>query len=374
MSKPLSGYRMIELAGIGPNPYAGQLLADMGAEIILINRPGRTMPIISDRGKKTMVVDLQTSDGVKILLELVKSADVLYEGLRPGVVERLGVGPEQCHAVNPKLVYGRMTGWGQNGPWAKVAGHDINYIGITGALGAMGKADEPPRPPLNLVGDYGGGSLFLVSGILAGLLKAEKTGQGEVVDAAMIDGVSSMMSMFYSLAGNKLWQTKRESNYLDGAMPFYRCYQTSDDKFMAVGCLEPQFFAQMLSKLEINPDEFGKQHDASKHAEQHQKLEAVFASKSRDEWAEHFDGSDACVSPVLNYEEAMTHPQNVARGGLNQQGQFVHPRSAPAFESSFNDAPFEIPGASDDTHEILESLGYDKASIEQLREKNIIQS
>jgi len=373
MSKPLSGYRMIELAGIGPNPYAGQLLADMGAEVILINRPGPSMPIVSNRGKKTMVVDLQTSEGVNVLLELVKTADVLYEGLRPGVVERLGVGPEQCHAVNPKLIYGRMTGWGQNGPWAKVAGHDINYISITGALGAMGKANEPPRPPLNLVGDFGGGSLFLVSGILASLLKVQKTGKGEVVDAAMIDGVSSMMSMFYSLSGNKLWQTKRESNYLDGAMPFYRCYQTSDDKFMAVGCLEPQFFAEMLSKLEIEPGEFGKQQDASKHAEQHQKLEAIFASKTRDDWATLFDGSDACVSPVLNYEEAMTHPQNVARGGLNQQGQFVHPRTAPVFESDFKDSPFKMPGVNDDTHEILNSLSYDKAEIEKLMHDGIVQ-
>jgi len=372
MTKPLIGYRMIELAGIGPCPYAGQLMSDMGAEVILINRPGPTMPSVSDRGKKTMVLDLHTPQGVEVLLDLVKSADALYEGLRPGVVERLGIGPEECHAVNPKLVYGRMTGWGQNGPWAKVAGHDINYISITGALGAMGKHDQPPMPPLNLIGDYGGGSLFLVSGILAGLLKAEKTGLGDVVDAAMIDGVSSMMSMFYTLAGLNHWQPKREANLLDGGMPFYRCYQTQDQQFMAVGCIEPQFFAEMLSKLEINPQEFGHQQDPSKHAEQHQKLEAIFATKTRDEWAAHFDGSDACVSPVLNYEEATAHPQNKARGGLTQQGQFVHPRSAPAFDSEFEDTAFEVPDANQHTQEILQSIGYNADRIEELIQNKVI--
>jgi len=230
---PLSGYRIIELAGIGPGPYAGQLFADMGAEVILINRPGAMgdIPMISNRGKRTIKLDLRTPDGVKILLEIVKTADAIFEGLRPGVVERLGVGPEACHAINPKLVYGRMTGWGQTGPWAKVAGHDINYISITGALGAMGKKGEPPAPPLNLVGDYGGGTMFLVTGMLAALLKAEKTGTGEIVDAAMIDGVSSLMTMFHSLAGLGQWKPQRQSNLLDGAMPYYRCYTTQDKKF-----------------------------------------------------------------------------------------------------------------------------------------------
>lgn len=366
LNKPLSGYRMIELAGIGPCPYAGQLLADMGAEVILINRPGKSVPMIADRGKKTMVLDLSKDDAVNVLMKLIASADALYEGLRPGVVERLGVGPEQCHAINPKLVYGRMTGWGQTGPWAKTAGHDINYIAITGALGAMGKADQPPSPPLNLVGDYGGGSLFLVSGMLAALLKAEKTGQGDVVDAAMIDGVSSMMGMFYSLSGLNYWQPKRESNMLDGAMPYYRCYQTSDGKYLAVGCLEPQFFAEMLNKLNLIREEFGHQHDQTQHAEQHKKLETIFASKTRDEWAVIFDGSDACVSPVLDYQEAIRHPQNQARGGLRQQGPFVHPRTAPVFNGEMQDNGFTIPGANDHGHDILAELGYSDSQINQL--------
>lgn len=373
-TKPLSGYRIIELAGIGPGPYAGQLLADMGAEVILVNRPGAMgdIPMISNRGKRTIKLDLRKAGGVKILLDLVKTADAIFEGLRPGVVERLGVGPEACHAVNSKLVYGRMTGWGQTGPWAKMAGHDINYISITGALAAMGKAGEPPAPPLNLVGDFGGGAMFLVTGMLAALLKAEKTGEGDVVDAAMIDGTSSLMTIFYSLAGLGQWTPQRESNLLDGAMPYYRCYKTSDEKFMAVGCIEPQFFVEMLSKLELDPKEFGPQNNPKHHAAQHEILEKLFASKTRDEWAQLFDGSDACVSPVLTYEEAVEHPQNVARGGLKKQGAFVHPRSAPVFMKDPDDAPFAIPNGHADADDILKSLGYGADKITKLSDAEII--
>ena len=373
-TKPLSGYRIIELAGIGPGPYAGQLLADMGAEVILINRPGAMgdIPMISNRGKRTIKLDLRKTEGVKILLDLVKTADAIFEGLRPGVVERLGIGPEQCHAVNPKLVYGRMTGWGQTGPWAKMAGHDINYISITGALAAMGKAGEPPAPPLNLVGDFGGGAMFLVTGMLAALLKAEKTGQGDVVDSAMIDGTSSLMTIFYSLAGLGQWTPERESNLLDGAMPYYRCYKTSDEKFMAVGCIEPQFFAEMLSKLEIDPKEFGPQNNPKHHAAQHKMLEGLFASKTREAWARIFDSSDACVTPVLTYEEAVEHPQNMARGGLKKQGAFVHPRSAPVFMNGPDDAPFAIPNGHADADDILKSLGYNSDEIAKLSDTEII--
>ncbi len=372
MSGPLSGYRIIELAGIGPGPYAGQLLADMGAEVILINRPGpmAQIPMISNRGKKTIVLDLRKAECVEILLELAKTADVIFEGLRPGVVEKLGVGPAACHAVNPKLVYGRMTGWGQTGPWAKVAGHDINYISITGALEAMGKAGEPPTPPLNLVGDFGGGTMFLLTGLLAALLKAEKTGKGDVIDAAMIDGVSSMMSIFYSLAGLGQWQEKREANMLDGAAPFYRCYATSDDKFMAVGCIEPQFFAEMLAKLGIDPESFGGQNNPKHWPAQHVKLEVIFASKTRNEWAEIFDGSDACVSPVLSYIEAASHPQNIARGGLNKKAQFIHPGRAPKFSSDADGFSHVIPGANDHAAEILAMVGYDQREPDEVNSEN----
>ena len=369
-TKPLTGYRIIELAGIGPAPYAGQLLADMGAELILINRPGAMgdIPMISNRGKKTIKLDLRKPEGVAVLLDLVKTADAIFEGLRPGVVERLGIGPEQCHAVNSKLVYGRMTGWGQTGPWAKMAGHDINYISITGALAAMGKKGEPPAPPLNLIGDFGGGAMFLVTGLLAALLKAKKTGEGDVVDAAMIDGTSSLMTIFYSLAGLGRWSAERESNLLDGAMPYYRCYKTQDEKFMAVGCIEPQFFAEMLSKLGIDPSDFGPQNKTELHAEQHRKLETLFALKTRDEWANIFDGSDACVSPVLTYEEAAEHPQNKARGGLTKQGLFTHPRSAPVFQTAPEDTAFNIPNGNADAHDILSGLGYSADKISKLSE------
>lgn len=368
MSKPLEGYRIIELAGIGPGPYAGQLLADMGAEVILVNRPGpmAAIPNLSNRGKRTLTLDLRQPDAVTALLALVKTADAIFEGLRPGVVERLGIGPDICMGANPKLVYGRMTGWGQTGPLAKTAGHDLNYIAITGALHAMGKDGTPPTPPLNLVGDYGGGSLFLVTGILAALLKASKTGKGEVVDAAMIDGTSSMMSLFYWLHGMGQWQDKREANLLDGAMPYYRCYATSDDKFMAVGCIEPQFFAVMLERLEIDAASFGGQNDKSKHAEQHATLEAVFASKTRKAWTAVFDGTDACVSPVLSYLEAPEHPQIKARHGLQKHGQFIHPRSAPVFGQPTANAAPTIKGPNDDAHDILSELGYSSDAITAL--------
>ncbi len=383
MTKPLSGYRFIELAGLGPAPYAGQLFADMGADVILVNRqtakgitPMANVPMVSNRGKKTIALDLQTPDGAAVLRDLIKTADVLFEGFRPGVTERLGVGPKDCHAVNPKLVYGRITGWGQTGPWANMAGHDINYISTTGALAAMGKDGEPPMPPLNLIGDYGGGAMFLVTGILAALLKAEKTGKGDVIDAAMIDGVSSLMSVFYALDGLGRWDDKtRSANLLDGGMPYYRCYATKDKKYMAVGCLEPQFFALMLDKLGLNAEAFGDQNDTAQHPMQHKKLAAIFAQKTRSDWAEIFDGSDACVTPVLTFNEAPHHPQNKARGGLTQHGSFTHPRSAPVFDSDSDsdnlETNFNIPSANAHAQSLLRELGYDADKIADLKAKKI---
>lgn len=372
MSKPLSGYRIIELAGIGPGPYAGMLLSDMGAEVILINRPGFAIPTVHDRNKTSITIDLRKPEGANVLLDLVAKSDALIEGLRPGVVERLGIGPAEAMSVNPKLVYGRMTGWGQTGPWAKTAGHDLNYISITGALGAMGKRGEPPMPPLNFVGDYGGGTLFLVTGMLAALLQAEKTGKGDVVDAAMIDGVNSMMSMFHSLAGIGQWTPGREANLLDGGMPFYRCYETSDQKFMAVGCIEPQFFAEFLQLMEIDPEEFGGQMDKREHAAQHAKLEELFKTKTRDEWAAIFDGSDACTSPVLDYTEAAQHPQNQARGGLETHGPFVHPRPAPVFGGNFDFDDPVLPAINGGRTQITDLLGYDSEQVAKLIQQNIL--
>ena len=359
MSQPLHGIRIIELAGIGPGPYAGMLLADMGAEVILISRPGGMPLTIHDRGKHPVSVDLRTDAGVRTVLDLCGHADALIEGLRPGVTERLGIGPDACHAVNPKLVYGRMTGWGQTGPWAKTAGHDLNYISITGALAAMGQKGEPPRPPLNLVGDYGGGSLFLVSGILAALLQAERTGAGTVVDAAMIDGVNSMMSMFHTLSAFGQWTRERESNLLDGGMPYYRCYETSDGKFMAVGCIEPQFFAEFLRVLEIDPADYGGQNDPKRFAQQHALLEALFRTKTRDAWADAFSGTDACTSPVLDYVEAAEHPQMKARGALTQVGPFRHSRPAPVFGGDYALPDYHVPAPDSGREHVSQLLGRD---------------
>ena len=358
---PLDGIRIVELAGIGPGPYAGMLLADMGAEVILVQRPGPVIPSPHDRGKRAVTLDLRSPDAVEVLLDLAATCDGLIEGLRPGVAERLGVGPDAVHARAPKLVYGRMTGWGQTGPWARTAGHDLNYISITGALAAMGERGRPPMPPVNFVGDYGGGSLFLVSGMLAALLRAGRTGEGAVVDAAMIDGVNSMMSVVRMLDGLGQWTNARESNLIDGAMPFYRCYECADGKYVAVGCLEPQFYAEFLRILNLDPDTFGGQADAALHPVQHARLEALFSTQPRDHWAELFDGSDACVSPVLDYTEAPHHPQNRARGGLEKSGPFVHPRPAPVFDGDLRPPVTDLPAPDGGLARVGELVGYDVA-------------
>ena len=378
--KPLSGYRVIELAGIGPGPYAGRLLADMGADVVVVNRPSGSaisaadLPSVDQRGKSSIVVDLRKPGAAEIILRLIKDADVLIEGNRPGVTERLGVGPKDCHAVNPKLVYGRMTGWGQDGPWASMAGHDLNYLSITGALNAMGKASKPPTPPLNFVGDYGGGSLFLVNGILAALLKAEKTGKGEIVDAAIVDGVSSMMGIVYTMHAAGLWSPRRQSNLLDGAAPYYRCYETLDGKFMAIGCIEPQFFALMLSLLNIDPDEFGPQNNFKLWPAQQTTLEAIFRTKSRDEWAKLFDGQDACVTPVLDYLEAVEHPHNKARNSHQKSSKLVHPRPAPGFSGSTDKPELQLARSGSDTKSILMDAGFSEKDIKQWQADGVIQS
>ena len=359
MTLPLQGTTIIELQGLGPGPYAGMLLADMGAEVILVRRPGPVIPSPHDRGKLAVTLDLRTDAGVRTVLDLCEHADALFEGLRPGVAERLGVGPEAARARNPKLVYGRVTGWGQTGPWAEVAGHDLNYISITGALAAMGEKGRPPMPPLNFVGDYAGGSLFLVSGMLAALLRAERTGKGSVVDAAMIDGVNSMMSVVHLLHGLKRWSTERESHLIDGGMPFYRCYVCADGRYIAVACLEPQFYALFLQILDLDPAVFGGQGDPALHPAQHARLEALFATEPRDHWAELFAGTDACVTPVLDYLEAPDHLQNRARGGLRQHGPFVHPRPAPVFDGMLRKPDTTVPDASSGLARVSEIVGYE---------------
>ncbi len=368
----LAGVRVIELVGLGPAPYCGQLLADMGAEVIRIDRPGPDIYFIHNRGKKSIALDLGKDGAADVVLALARNAHMLIEGLRPGVAERLGVGPDACRAGNKKLVYGRMTGWGQTGPWSQKAGHDINYMSVTGALYAMGDADRPPPPPLNLVGDYGGGSLFLLSGLLAALWNAEHTGEGDVVDAAIIDGVNSMMGIVHSLAHIGQWTHERQRNLLDGGAPFYRCYRTCDDGFMAVGCLEPQFFAEMLRLLEISPDDYGAQLDVAAWPSQHKRLEARFSEKTRDDWASIFDGSDACVTPVLSCEEAPDHPQNAARNSLSVAGDVVAPGPAPRFEGASATPDKTVAAKGAHAREILVDAGYEETEIADLMKRGVV--
>lgn len=364
---PLSGIAVIELAGIGPGPYAGQLLADLGADVIVIDRPGSAMPkAIDGRGKRSILLDLKKPEAVETLLKLVAKSDVLIEGLRPGVTERMGVGPKACQAVNPGLIYGRMTGWGQSGPWSHMAGHDINYIGITGVLNAIGKDGQPPVPPLNMIGDFGGGSMFLVTGILAALIERGRTGKGNVVDAAIVDGTHSLMSFVHGMAGLGQWRTQREGNLLDGAAPFYRCYMTADGKFMAVGCIEPQFFAAMMERLPIDPQAYGGQHDRTAWAKQHEMLEDVFATKTRDEWEAIFAGTDACVTPVLDYVEAATHPVNADRQAVVEDGRWLHPQIAPRLATQPQATHFEIATKGGNYASVLSEAGLTESEITQL--------
>lgn len=330
-AKPLKNIKVIELSGIGPTPYAGQLLADLGADVIRIERPGAFKLPVENRGKTCLELDLKTEGSRNKVLKMLSTTHIVFEGNRPGIMEKLGLGPEDCHKINPALIYGRMTGWGQGGPWAGKAGHDINYIGLTGALNAMGDNDRPPTLPLNFVGDYGGGSQFLVIGILAALRQSEKTGKGCVIDAAIIDGTFSMMGIVHSLDKLGVWSEKRGTNLLDGSRPFYRCYTTGDGGFMAVGCLEPKFFSEMLGLLNLEPGTYGEQNDPALWAEQTELLTHIFASKPRAHWEKLFENTDACVTPVLTYTEAKDHPHNKARATHTEQDGLVHPATAPRF-------------------------------------------
>ena len=335
---PLAGVRIVELDAIGPVPLAAMLLADMGAEIVRVARPPSAGASAWDdvggnilhRSRTVTYLNLKEASDRDQLLALIDRADALLEGFRPGVMERLGLGPDVCLARNPALVFGRMTGWGQSGPLALRAGHDINYISLTGALHAMGDGTSPPPVPLNLVGDYGGGAMFLIAGILAAILSARTTGQGQVVDACISDGVPAIMAMMLAWTGTGLWTDAPASNLLDGAAPFYRCYRCADGRDVAVGCLEPQFFAQMLQVLGL-ADRGYRQGDRGDWPRMAADFTAAFASRSRDEWAGLFAGTDACVTPVLSMAEAAQHPHNVDRGIFMTRGGITQPAPAPRF-------------------------------------------
>lgn len=363
---PLTGLKVIELAGLGPGPYAAMLLADMGAEVVRIERPGEGVsgvPPLKDvtrRGRKSIVVDLRSPEGAETVLSLVEHADVLIEGFRPGVTERLGLGPEDCWEHNPRLVYGRMTGWGQEGPLSATAGHDIGYIALTGALGAIGRPGQTPVPPLNLVGDFGGGSTFLVIGILAALWESERSGRGQVVDAAIVDGASSLTGLLHGMMASGHWKDRRGVNMLDGGQPWYDTYETSDGGYMAVGALEPKFYAEFVQLLGI-PEDVARRDDPATWPQLRAAIADAFASRTRSEWTEMFDGTDACVAPVLSLTEAADHPHLAARGTFIEVGGVVQPAPAPRFsrtQSAKPEAPAPI-GAH--TVEVLDAWGVKNA-------------
>ncbi|WP_435214084.1 CaiB/BaiF CoA transferase family protein [Streptomyces sp. bgisy034] len=336
---PLTGVRVVELAGIGPGPFAAMLLADLGADVVRVDRPGGTgLAIdteydITNRNKRSVIVDLKSPDGPARVLDLAARADILIEGYRPGVAERLGVGPEACHARNPALVYGRMTGWGQDGPLAERAGHDIAYIAVTGTLGMIGDPDEPPAVPANLVGDYAGGALYLVVGVLAALHHARATGAGQVVDAAIVDGTSHLSAMIHGMLAAGGWQDRRGANLLDGGCPYYGTYETADGRYMAVGALEPQFYDEFLRLLGVE-DFASARKDFSRWGELRDAVAARFKSRTRDEWTAVFEDSDACVAPVLSLREAPRHPHLAARGTFTDHGGIIQPAPAPRFSAT----------------------------------------
>ena len=329
---PLAGTRIVEFAGIGPGPFACMMLADMGAEVVTLDRVGarKNMKSVAGRGRKVIELDLKDKAAIAQVLDLLAGADALIEGFRPGVMERLGLGPDVVHARNPKLVYGRMTGWGQEGPLAQAAGHDINYISITGALAAIGPKDKP-APPLNLVGDFGGGALYLVVGVLAALLEASKSGLGQVVDAAMCDGAASLMSMFFDLAAVGRWKEGRDRNFLDGGAHFYGVYECSCGHFISIGSIEPQFYALLRQHAGLSEGCYDAQMDPQAWPDLREKLAAVFKSKTREEWCGIMQGTDICFAPVLTMSEAPQHPHMTARGVFVERHGVTQPAPAPRF-------------------------------------------
>lgn len=373
----LSGYKVIELAGIGPAPMAGMMLADMGAEVIRVERAGAMDPKltkdVSFRGKKSVVLNLKSPEGAATLLRMVEKADVLIDPYRPGVCEKLGIGPDACFKANQKLIFGRMTGWGQDGPLAHAAGHDINYIALTGALYAVGTQGEKPVLPLNLVGDMGGGGMLLVNGILAALLEAGRSGKGQVVDAAMVDGAAQLMWMFHGFQAAGMWDSsERGANFLDGGAHFYDTYECSDGQYVAIGSIEPQFYAQLLEKTGVDPDRFKDQMNKSKWPEMKALLAEAIASKTRDEWTAIMQGTDVCFAPVLSFMEAPKHPANIARSTYIEVDGVTQPAPAPRFSRSPSKIQHGAHAIGADTDAVLSGMGFDASEISDLRSANII--
>ena len=374
---PLNGYTVIELAGIGPGPMGGMILADMGAEVIRIDRANgadaRLIERVSGRGKKSAILNLKDPAGVETLLRMVENADVIIDPYRPGVCEKLGVGPEQCLARNPRIVFARMTGWGQDGPLAQAAGHDINYISLTGALFATGRKGEKPVPPLNLVGDMGGGGMLLVNGVLAALLETTNSGQGQVIDVAMVDGAAQLMWMFHGLGAMGIWDAnRRESNLLDGGAHFYDTYECADGEYISIGSIEPQFYALLKQHAELSEDEFGDQNNQALWPQLSAKLSSIFKQKTQAQWCEIMEGTDVCFAPVLRYTDAPDHPANVARNTYTEVDGLVQPAPAPRFSRTPSEIAHGVHGGGEDTEAVLSAMGFAGQEITELKDKGSI--
>ena len=371
----LSGYRVIELAGIGPAPMCAMLLSDMGADVVRIDRVAdaglgvqvQTKYSLLNRGRRSVALDLKRQEATETVLRMVERADALIEGFRPGVMERLGLGPDACLGRNPRLVYGRMTGWGQDGPLAQAAGHDINYIALAGALYSIGRRGEAPVPPLNLVGDFGGGALYLALGVVAGILEAHKSGKGQVVDVAMVDGVASLMTAIYGMHGAGIWTNERGTNVLDTGAHYYDVYETSDGKHISVGSIETKFYEELLQRSGLKNEELPRQNDRPSWPRMKERLKALFLTKTRDEWCKIMEGTDICFAPVLNMDEAPQHPHNQLRGTFVVQDGVTQPAPAPRFSRtpSAIQCPPAVPG--EHTEEALRDWGFSAGEVETLR-------
>ncbi|MCK1522873.1 MULTISPECIES: CaiB/BaiF CoA-transferase family protein [unclassified Bradyrhizobium] len=375
MTGPLEGFRVVEMGGIGPAPFAGALLGDLGADVVRIDRiakPGvePDLPAQFDfynRNKRSVALDLKQPQAIATVLKLVAQADALIEGFRPSVMERLGLGPEPCHAANPRLVYARMTGWGQDGPLAQEAGHDINYLALTGALHCLGDADRPPPPPLNLVADLGGGALYLTVGLLSAAMEAQRSRQGQTIDVAMIDGVTHLMSAFQAFRQQGSWTGRRSDNIVDGGAPFYRSYATSDGRFIAVGAIEPHFYANLLEVMGLSGESLPAQNDRAAWPQMRERFARIFAGRTRDEWVALAMGHDACLAPVLTVDEAPAHPQMQARNLYADFDGLRHPSPAPRFSRTRSELRRPPPAPGRDSREVLTDWGIPRDEIDALR-------
>ena len=380
---PLAGKRIIEMGGIGPAPVCGMMLADMGAEVILIERKASAVnrtgmledanATIMNRGKKSVAIDLKQPGAVDVVLDLLRDADGLIEAFRPGVMERLGLGPDTCLGANPRLVYGRMTGWGQDGPLSQAAGHDINYVALSGALWYGGRADSAPTVPPTLVGDIAGGSMLLAVGMLAAMLSARETGRGQVVDAAISDGSAAATTLLYALFQNGQWSSERQSNLLDGASHWYDTYETADGKYVSIGSIEPQFYTLLLEKLGLADDpDFVEQYDAQRWPELKRRIAGIFKSKTRADWCALMEGTDICFAPVLDFEEAPEHAHNRARGTFTEVAGVTQPAPAPRFSLTASEIRSGPPGVGQHTAAVLTAAGYSEKQLAALREQGVI--